>query len=461
MEKKVFERLKQYYRCPEQFAQFEPMEASSGDKGYFRLGEDIVCYGKYCGDQAQEISKHDQNDALRHAENESGTVRLPFDPSEVAENLLLELYVEAPTKIRSISSLAGIYYRIRPFLPVGIRRNLQKIYLAGWEKIPFPRWPVDFSVDNLYRQLLVESLRSTAVSRIPFIWFWPNGASSCSLMTHDVETAAGCRFCQTLMDIDDSFHIKSSFQIVPEERYGTSSEFLGSFRQRCFEINVHDLNHDGRLFENREQFLERAAKINAYGREFGAAGFRSAVLYRKQLWFDALDFSYDMSVPNVAHLDPQRGGCCTVMPYFIGNILEIPVTTTQDYTMFHILGDYSISLWKRQIDLIKGNHGLMSFIVHPDYIIRSREQKIYNALLSHLDRLRRTSGVWITTPAELNRWWRQRAEMTLVEEDGEWRIDGEGKDRGQVAFLSLKDTQIAVEFQLKEDQRSSSAIPTC
>ena len=73
------------------------------------------------------------------------------------------------------------------------------------------------------------------------------------------------------------------------------------------------------------------------------------MLYRKQSWFDALDFAYDMSVPNVAHLDPQRGGCCTVMPYFIGDMLELPVTMTQDYMMFHILKDYSIGLWKQQI----------------------------------------------------------------------------------------------------------------
>ena len=60
------------------------------------------------------------------------------------------------------------------------------------------------------------------------------------------------------------------------------------------------------------------------------------------------DFAYDMSVPNVAHLDPQRGGCCTVMPYFIGKILEIPVTDVQDYTLFNILEDFSIELWKKQ-----------------------------------------------------------------------------------------------------------------
>ncbi len=40
-------------------------------------------------------------------------------------------------------------------------------------------------------------------------------------------------------------------------------------------------------------------------------------MYREQRWFDAFEFSYDMSVPNAAHLEPQRGGCCTVMPYFL------------------------------------------------------------------------------------------------------------------------------------------------
>ena len=76
-------------------------------------------------------------------------------------------------------------------------------------------------------------------------------------------------------------------------------------------------------------------------------------MYREQEWFDAFDFSFDMSVPNVAHLEPQRGGCCTVMPYFIGDVLELPLTTTQDYSLFHILGDYSTTLWKRQIRLIR------------------------------------------------------------------------------------------------------------
>lgn len=265
-------------------------------------------------------------------------------------------------------------------------------------------------------------------------------------MTHDVETAAGQKLCGRMMDVDDSFGIRSSFQIIPEQRYEVDEEFLRSIRERGFEIAVHDLNHDGRLFRNRDQFLERAAKINAYGREFGAEGFRAAVLYRNQHWLDALEFSYDMSVPNVAHLDPQRGGCCTVMPYFIGDTLEIPVTTTQDYTLFHILNDYSINLWKEQTSLIMQKHGCMSFIVHPDYVEKERERAVYLALLDHLSGLREEKNVWIATPGEVNRWWRQRAKMRLEKSGRGWKIEGEGSERARVAYASEEDGRLVFEI---------------
>ncbi len=95
--------------------------------------------------------------------------------------------------------------------------------------------------------------------------------------------------------------------------------------RRGFEVNLHDLNHDGRLFADKDAFLRHARRINDYAREFGCEGFRSGAMYREQGWFGAFEFSYDMSVPNAAHLEPQRGGCCTVMPYFVGNILELPL----------------------------------------------------------------------------------------------------------------------------------------
>src|SRR5262249_9163875 len=156
--------------------------------------------------------------------------------------------------------------------------------------------------------------------------------------------------------------------IVPEKRYRVNTAFLDDIRSRGHEINIQDLNHDGRLFENRARFESRVRVINRYGRIFGARGFRSAVLYRNPHWLDMLEFEYDIPMPNVAHVEPQRGGCCTVFPYFIGGVLELPVTTTQDYTLFYILRQHNLDLWKTQANAIMEKHGLIHFITHPDYL---------------------------------------------------------------------------------------------
>ncbi len=117
-----------------------------------------------------------------------------------------------------------------------------------------------------------------------------------------------------------------------------TDQYLQSIRKRGFEINVQDWNHDGHLFRERQEFLRRVGADQSVRNRLGRQGFRGAMLYRNVDWFDALHVSYDMSLPNVAHLDPQRGGCCTVFPYFIGSVLELPVTMTQDYSLFHISG---------------------------------------------------------------------------------------------------------------------------
>jgi hypothetical protein len=256
------------------------------------------------------------------------------------------------------------------------------------------------------------------------------------MMSHDIETEVGREFCSTLMDLDDSRGIKGSFNVIPEERYEAPTAFLDSIQVRGHEVAVHDLNHDGHLYDNRAQFVERVAKINGYGQKFGAGGFRAGVLYRNQDWFDQFQFAYDMSVPNVAHLDPQRGGCCTVMPYFIGNLLEIPLTDIQDYSLFHILDEYSTDIWRRQTALILARHGLMSFIVHPDYIIEPRARATFEALLDHLAHLRESENVWTALPREINEWWRQRAAMTLVRTNEGWRIEGDGAERARIAWAT-------------------------
>src|SRR5579863_10715728 len=309
--------LAEYFRVPASVVRIAQHGELSGN-GFFRFGTE-TCYGRCAGLSPAAALSGALTDAMPGTTSQNGTVSLPFDLAQVIDNLRNERYLR-----RSIltSATASAYYLVRPLLPVPVRKHLQKMLLMNWDKLLFPHWPVDFTVDKLFERSLLMTLRSQGLDRIPFIWFWPDGASGCVIMTHDVETVEGRDFCSSLMDIDDRFGIKASFQVVPERRYDVPKSYLDDIRNRGFEVNVPDLNHDGRLFRDRDVFLTRVTKINAYGRQWGARGFRAAVLYRRQEWFDALEFAYDMSVPNVAHLDPQHGGCCTVMPYFVGDILE-------------------------------------------------------------------------------------------------------------------------------------------
>ena len=442
--------LGNFYRCPSadiEFGLTSPLEPRAG---HFQTSEALAGYGCLSGEQLGTSANEAISGVRAHVNPERKMVELPFDPVEVVANLRLEKYsAGSRTDAAARGSLVRrLYYLLRPFLPVGVRKHLQRVSLRGWERIRFPQWPVDRSVDRLHEWLLGLAMEAGGVTEIPFVWFWPDGYSSCASITHDVETAAGRDFCSQLMDLNDSYGIKTSFQVVPEERYELPPAFLNSLRQRGFEVNIHDLNHDGNLFFCPfDEFREKARRINRYGQEFGARGFRSAVLYRKFEWMNELNFQYDMSVPCVGHLDPQRGGCCTLLPYWVGDLVEIPVTTTQDYSLFQILGEYTTRLWEEQISVIMQAHGMATFIIHPDYVIDARARQVFEQLLKHLSGLRSDKGLWITLPGEINDWWRARSRMELVRDGDAWRVAGEGSERARVAFACADPDGITYRIQ--------------
>jgi hypothetical protein len=407
---------------------------------FFQGGRDLLQSGRSAAQSHTRSSASQLVAVLAPLLRDGGS----FDPAAVIDYLRREQYMNAGRGglVRLKKSLKELYYLARPLLPVGVRKYVQRLNASGWKKIAFPAWPVDTTVDRFFETLLAIALQESGLKRLPFIWFWPDGFSSCAMLTHDVETNAGKLFCSRLMDMNDRYGIKSSFQVVPEERYEVSPAFLNSIRERGFEVNIHDLNHDGRLFRNADTFRKRAAKINDYAHAFQAAGFRSAVMYRNQDWLRELNVEYDMSVPNVAHLDPQRGGCCTVFPYFLGKLLELPLTTTQDYMLFHLLNDYSLDLWNKQIELILAQQGLASFLVHPDYIIQERERSLYERLLARLAEVCSERNVWIALPKQIAEWWRQRDQMKLVRQNGDWEVVGPGKERARIAYATLHEDRV-------------------
>jgi hypothetical protein len=455
--------LVNHYRCPDNVSALKLTGQLSDDAGYFRFGQDTICYGRSASGFRATRAEAVLYDVLNDVTTDGSSVLLPFDPTDVIDNLHLERYAKrfSPSALnRWTQSLRSAYYVLRPLMHVSIRKHVQRAHLNGWRDLAFPRWPVDTTVENLCEQLLLSSMKAKGVDRIPFVWFWPDGAQSCVVMGHDVEGEKGQNFCAGLMKIDDSFGIRASFQVVPEGRHKISAALVQAIRDRGFEVNIQDLNHDGHLFRDKQEFLRRAERINQYGEFYGAKGFRSAVLYRNQDWYAALDFSFDMSVPNVAHLDPQRGGCCTVMPYFIGNILEIPLTTTQDYMLFHLLNDYSLDLWRMQTEAIMQKNGLVSFLIHPDYIVEKKARGVYRDLLGFLQQLRSRAGLWFALPGEVDQWWRARSKMRVIERDGQWRIEGPGAERAKLAFARAAGDRLEYEVDASDLQwrsRTSTA----
>jgi len=414
---------------------------SESPEGFFRYGPELVCYGKCASGCATDIALAGRYDAANSVGVRDSLAEIPFQFSSLIHNMRMERYfgqLKQRTKdIAKYPRMRKLYYGAREFLPVALRRHLQKSYFKDWQKIPFPNWPVDFTADLLHEEFLKLAMKSNCLKQMPFIWFWPEGAKSCLILTHDVETEAGRDFSSKLMDLDQAHGFRASFQVIPEKRYQVPWKYWNEIRGRGFEFNIHDLNHDRYLFQDRSEFQRRAKLINGYAKTYDARGFRAGAMYRNQDWFSSLDFSYDMSVPNVAHLEPQRGGCCTVMPYFVGKILELPLTTSQDYSVFNILEQYSTALWEKQISLILKRNGLITMLSHPDYLIDLKPRGVYDGLLGHLRKMCDRENVWHALPGEVDQWWRARKQMKIIDTGNGWNIQGPESHRARLAFAVL------------------------
>jgi hypothetical protein len=109
------------------------------------------------------------------------------------------------------------------------------------------------------------------------------------------------------------------------------------------------------------------------------------------------------------------------------------------------LNDYSIDLWKKQLELIRQRNGLMTFLTHPDYLIERRARKVYGSLLGYLRTMIDREKVWTALPGEVAQWWRTRSQLTLVQKGSGWEIEGSGKERARIAYAVREGDRLAYE----------------
>ena len=205
-------------------------------------------------------------------------------------------------------------------------------------------------------------------------WSWPDGKQFALVLTHDVESGAGVNPCTDIADLEANMGFRSSFNFVPAGTYLTPPDLRKQLERRGFEVGVHDLRHDGKLYASRKVFRANAERINSYLRAWDATGFRSAFMHHNLEWLQDLDVSYDASTFDVDPFEPQPDGVGTIFPFVVRHratlrdYVELPYTLVQDSTLFLVLRERTIDIWKRKLDWIAERGGMALLNTHPDYM---------------------------------------------------------------------------------------------
>ena len=184
---------------------------------------------------------------------------------------------------------------------------------------------------------------------------------------------------------------------------------MKDLRAGGFEVGVHGLRHDGKLFSSHRQFLRRAVHINGYVRDFAAVGFRAPLTQRQPEWMQALEIEYDASFFDTDPYEPIPGGTMSVWPFQMGRFVELPYTLVQDHTLASILHETTPRLWLEKVAFLRSVHGMALLITHPDYLRSPQTWRIYSDFLRTM---RERGDYYHALPREVARWWRARASAT-------------------------------------------------
>lgn len=344
------------------------------------------------------------------------SLTLPALEPSLDRDLLEERYTP---RTRQAGALT-LYYRVKPWVPRRVQLAARRAYARRVRRRherpgAFPRWPIEPLAVERWEAEVRACLRSTGADRVPFVGFWPAGHRFAFVVTHDVESARGLRNAGRLLAVERRHDVVSSWNLVARG-YPLDPTVVGAIRAAGGEIGLHGLTHDGRLFESRSRFEREVAAIRGTLAAWGAEGFRSPATHRNAAWMQELGCRYDSSFPDTDPFEPQPGGCCSILPYFLGDVVELPITLVQDHTLFEILRERDIALWREKAAWIARHGGLVTALVHPDYLRTPDRLRRYDELLGFL---RALPGGWHALPRDVARWWRRRAALTSALTRGE------------------------------------------
>ncbi len=301
-----------------------------------------------------------------------------------------------------------VYYELKPFLPWRVRIGLRRLRARYKRAVSANVWPID------------ERAGSTPVN-----WpGWPDDKQFAVVLTHDVEGQKGLARVRQLMDLELKHGFKSSFYFVPEEDYETSQAMREMVAGAGFEVGVHGLEHDGKLYGSKRIFANKAARIREYLRRWNAVGFRSPLMQHRLGWLHELGVQYDASTFDADPFEPEADGMETIFPFWVpdlsgGGYVELPYTLIQDFNLFVILREPNIDIWKKKLDWIAQRGGMALLNTHPDYMCfdgdRARDEypvRHYEDFLSYI-RNKYDGQFWSGLSGEVNQHYRANVRPSL------------------------------------------------
>ncbi len=362
-----------------------------------------------------------------------GSVFLPFDPDELCESYWSERYLQTlrgGASRRTGRGLVRAYYGVRGLLPRPAQIWLRRRYARVQMRSQFPRWPVETALHDFF-DLFCSILADVAGEPLPRISAWPDGFTWALVLTHDVETAAGLQALDRIADLECGLGLRSSWNLVPG-RYRVHDDRVRELTAAGFEVGVHGLYHDGRDLESLARVRERLPAMRSAAERWRAVGFRSPATQRQWELMPMLGFDYDSSYPDSDPFEPQGGGCCTWLPFFNGEMVELPLTMQQDHTLFVILRHSDETAWLEKAEFLRSRGGMALIDTHPDYLIEDRIGDAYRRLL---ERYAADPSAWRPLPREVSAWWRRRAGSTVRRTADDWVVSGPAAGEARVELV--------------------------
>jgi hypothetical protein len=315
-------------------------------------------------------------------------------------------YLDAP---RPLFTRLPFDYRRVPAPMRGLALRLLERARGGTQP-SFPDWPIETRLDEARARTWADASR---VSGQPLVApAWPTQKRAAVVLTHDLDVAADIDRIEAVRVLERSFGVPSAFGFVPRIT-PPRREVLDRLTAEGCEAYVHDEAHDGRLAYQRASGIEagfaRLFDRNPWARPL-LRGFRSGQLLMSPALMDVVSrwFDYDLSMPDVERGGPYGSvaGAGTVIPFALGELIELPLTMPQDFFLeqvLHLDESAIVRTWGEKLEYIASRGGVAVVNVHPVWVNPQRHS-LWRAYRQLLESIVSRPALWVTTPGAVVRY---------------------------------------------------------